>query len=375
MQTRVSRHVAGTLLTLGALAAMATPTRSILAQGSCKGRAAEHTPACDTTPAPAPFAPTGWKTVAMDHFTMQAADYKKETAYYATLMNWKVRSDDGNQAVLDVGPVATVVIRGGYVAPPRPAPQNPPAGDSAGGRSGRRGGRGGGRGGNRAPLNAVWDSFAWQISPWDAKKVQAELEKRGLHPVAENDGNGCEGFHVKDPDGFDVVLNNGCYAKARKANANKPGLAVDAPFEKTDWQTVWLDHISFAVGNYKESVAWYQALLGWMPQGDEGSQNETWMCEDCGNIIIRGGNPNNTARPIPEVRHAVINHISFGISPFDPDATKADLDKRGLTSRMDTGGSKDIHDPTAYYKSYHTTTAQGWDLQISNSSKANRTVR
>lgn len=369
MQTRVSRHVGSIALTLGAFTLLATPTRSILAQGSCKGRPAEHTPACDTTPAPAPFAPTGWKTVAMDHFTMETADYKKETAYYATLMNWKVRSDDGKQAVLDIDDIGTVIIRGGYEAPPRPAPQNPPAGDSAGG------GRRGGRGGNRPPVNAVWDSFAWQITPWDAKKVQAELEKRGLHPVAENDGPGCEGFRVKDPDGFDVVLNNGCYVKARKANAGKPGLAVEAPFEKTNWQTVWLDHISFAVTNYKETTAWYKALLGWMPQGDEGSQNETWMCEDCGNIIIRGGNPNDTRRPPPAVRRAVINHISFGIRPFDPDQTKADLDKRGQNSRADTGGSKDIHDPTAYYKSYHTTTPMGWDLQISNGSKANRTVR
>ena len=224
MQTRVSRHVGTAALAFGAFALLA-PARSLLAQGSCKGRPAEHTPACDTTPAAAPFAPTGWKTVAMDHFTMETADYKKESAYYATLMNWKVRSDDGKQAVLDIDDIGTVIIRGGYEAPPRPAPQNPPAGDSAGG------GRRGGRGGNRAPVNAVWDSFAWQITPWDAKKVQAELEKRGLHPVPENDGPGCEGFRVTDPDGFGVILNNGCYAKARKANAGKPGMAVEAPFE------------------------------------------------------------------------------------------------------------------------------------------------
>ena len=114
------------------------------AQGQCKGRSAEHTPACDTTPAKAPFAPTGWKTVALDHFTMQTVDYKKEAGYYAALMNWKVRSDDGQQAVLDIGDdVGTVVIRGGYVAPPPPPPRVPTAADSAAGRGGRGGGRGG----------------------------------------------------------------------------------------------------------------------------------------------------------------------------------------------------------------------------------------
>jgi hypothetical protein len=34
---------------------------------------------------------------------MHAVDYKKEAAYYMALMNWKLRSDDGKQAVLDVG--------------------------------------------------------------------------------------------------------------------------------------------------------------------------------------------------------------------------------------------------------------------------------
>src|ERR1043166_847243 len=124
------------------------------AQGQCKGRPAEGTPACDTTPAKAPFAPTGWKTVALDHFSMQTVDYKKEAAYYNALMNWKVRSDDGKEAVLDIGDIGTVVIRGGYVAPPAPAPRVPTAADSAAGRAGRAG-RGGGGGAPRTPGNAA----------------------------------------------------------------------------------------------------------------------------------------------------------------------------------------------------------------------------
>jgi hypothetical protein len=65
----------------------------------------------------------------------------------------------------------------------------------------------------------------------------------------------------------------------------------------------------------------------------------------------------------PRPRRASIGHISFGITPFDPDAVKAELDKRGLKAREDTGGQGDIH--TARYKSYHTTTPNGYDLQIS----------
>ena len=83
----------------------------------------------------------------------------------------------------------------------------------------------------------------------------------------------------------------------------------------------------------------------------------------------------NTARPMPAVRRASIGHISFGIDPFDWANVKAELDKRGLTGREDTGTSLKIDDPKALYKSYHTPTPQGFDLQISNGTKANRTVR
>src|SRR3954470_18006443 len=86
------RSRAGVMAAVGA-ALMIAPFALASAQGQCKGRPAEHTPACDTTPAKFPFAATGWKTTAMDHFVMDAVDYKKEAAYYSALMNWKLRSD------------------------------------------------------------------------------------------------------------------------------------------------------------------------------------------------------------------------------------------------------------------------------------------
>ena len=47
-----------------------------------------------------------------------------------------------------------------------------------------------------------------------------------------------------------------------------------------------------------------------------------------------------------------------------------ELEKRGLNARVDTGGRGDIH--TASYKSYHTTTPNGFDLQISSATRASR---
>jgi catechol 2,3-dioxygenase-like lactoylglutathione lyase family enzyme len=350
----------GTLaLSLLGVCAIAPFPHVAAAQGRCGGDRA-GTPACDTMPAKAPFAPTGWKTVALDHFAMRAADYKKEAAYYATLMNWKVRSDDGTQAVLDAGDVGRIIIRGGYQAPPPPPP--PTAADSAAGRARLV----------RPPRNVVWDSFCWVIAPWDAKKVEAALRERGLAPVADIDGAGFQSFHVKDPDGFDVQVSNGAHRRGGQP-ASAP-LPAAAPFDKTAWQTVWLDHISFGVTNYKESVAFYRALLGWTSTGDEGSQSELWI-GDLGNIIVRGGNPNAPGAAPAASRRAQIDHVSFGISPWDTDGVKAELDRRGLTGRADTGGKGDIHDPAALYKSYHTTTPSGFDLQISNATKTNRTVR
>jgi catechol 2,3-dioxygenase-like lactoylglutathione lyase family enzyme len=378
---KISRR---TLLQALGFAAVAAVPLNAFAQGRCGGARA-GTPDCDTTPGKAPFAPTGWKTVYMDHFSLQCADYKKEAAYYATLMNWKVRSDDGTKIYMDIGDdVGGVMLRGGYVAPPPPPPRvlTPAESTAAAARGGRGGG--GGRGGPRTPLTAVWDSYCWGIEPWDTKKVEAELAKRGLNPVADHDGKNFQSFHVKDPDGFDVQISNG-NKKNRRLGAATAALPAPAPFDPTGWKTTWLDHISFAVTNYKESTAWYEALLGWKGQGDEGSQNECQIGE-LGNIIIRG--TSGMVRPgadstagrgglamAPTARHAVINHISFGISPWDTDGVAAELTKRGLTASPDTGGKGDIHDEAAKYKSYHTRTPGGWDLQISNATQASRQVR
>jgi catechol 2,3-dioxygenase-like lactoylglutathione lyase family enzyme len=321
------------LAALGGAAALRPAT--VFAQGQCGGARA-GTPACDRTPAKLPFAPTGWKTVLLDRFTCDVADYPKEAAFYAALMNWKIRSDDGKQALMDIGDWGGVVLRGGY----RPA---------AG-----------------APRHASFDGFCWGIEPWDARSVEAALRKRGLTPVADNNGE-FQSFHVKDPDGFDVQISNGNRTNRRQTAATGTASAP-APFAATDWKTVWLDHISFTVTDYKKSVAFYSALLGWKPGMDEGSQNQ---CEigDVGDIIIRRGGGAGLTGP-GTGRRAAIGHISFGITPFDPDRVKAELTKRGLTAREDTGGRGDIH--TASFKSYHTTTPNGFDLQISATTKATR---
>ena len=225
------RHLLGAL----GLAAVSAPLNRLFAQGSCAGRAADSTAACEKTPFPAPFAPTGWQTVLLDHFTMSTPNPRREAAYYVALMGWKVRSDDGNQIMMDIGDWGGVLIRQAPPAPPAPPAPAAPAADPAAG-----GGRGGGRGGGGP--RATWDGFAWGISNWNARTVEAELRRRNLNPVADNRPGGFESFLVHDPDGFPVWITNGNKSNRRTTPANG---RVDAlPFAATGWRTTWLDHIS-----------------------------------------------------------------------------------------------------------------------------------
>ena len=335
------------------LVAAASPVAA-LGQGSCSSPETKGTPRCNTTPMPAPFEPTGWKTVLLDHFSLQVVDLEKEAAFYNALMGWRIRSNDGKTIVMDIGTIGSVMMRGGLV----PSDPPPPAGRGAGG--------------NRGPIKAVWDGFCFGIEPWDTKKVEAGLKTRGLSPLADHNAKDYfYSFHVKDPDGFDLQISNG-NTKNRRTTPPNGKLHIEPIFEPTGWQTVYLDHISFSVSNYKESVAFYKALLGWTPGGDEGSQDNTTIAPEIGGLLIRG--PYNAYAPgavPPTVRRASMGHIAFGITPFDPDQVKAELEKRHLNARQDTGAiasspasEKDIH--TSSYKSYHTTTPNGFDLQISD---------
>jgi len=335
------------LRTLGASAVGAPFAVSLLGQGRCHN--GYDTATCPMTKdvATAPikplFAPTGWKTVALEHISFQVPDYHKEAAFYVALMGWKLRSDDGKQAVLDIGDWGSAIFK---AAPPE-------------------------------QTSVLVDGFGFAIAPWNAKTVETELRKRDLNPVADNDGKGFESFHVKDPDGFDVQIgNSNGLVKARKIPATGK-LEGELPFDATNWRTVWLDHFSFRATNYKASVSYYANLLGWGTTYDEGSQNEVLM-GDVGDALIRGGNPSDPnfgkapANGKAQPRNVRIDHISFGIQPWDSDAVKDGLEKRGLRARVDTGNTGDIHQ--AAYKSFHTQTPNRYDLQMSCVTKDTRLI-
>ena len=300
-------------------------------QGHCIR--AYGTPACNTDPVPPVFDHTAWRTTKLDHIAFRVADAQKEAAFYAALMGWRVRAAEPGRVVMDIGDWGTAIFR-----------QAP---DSA---------------------HAVVERLGFVIEPWSTATVDRELRKRGMNPAADRDASGFESFHVKDPDGFELQISN--RPRERANPATQAELSAPPPFKATNWRTVWLDHLSYNVSDYKRSASFLANLLGWGPTYDEGSQNEL-MIGDVGDAIVRGGNPlspdfGTTSNP----RAGQIDHISFGIAPWNTDAVKSALESRRLPVRVDTSDGAEIH--VAQYKSYHTVTPNGFDLQISASTHDTR---
>ena len=162
--------------------------------------------------------------------------------------------------------------------------------------------------------------------------------------------------------------------KSLAALAMVGGAAPAQAQTKAPWKTVHLDHISYAVSDYKKSAEWYSNLMGWEIANDNGKNQATLRIGDVGEIIIRNSRrPEGAAAPAAAPAAAggpggnrplltgVINHVSWGIAPWDKTAVKAELTKRGLNPRDDfqNGG----------FESYHVLDPDGWDLQISNQTK------
>ena len=146
-----------------------------------------------------------------------------------------------------------------------------------------------------------------------------------------------------------------------------------APAVKAPWKTVHLDHISYAVSDYKRSAAFYQSLMGWEIASDNGENQATLKIGNVGEIIIRNQRrpagaapaaapaPAEAGQPERPPITGVINHVSWGVEPWDTEGVKAELEKRGLKPRADMVG--------ANFKSWHVLDPDGWDLQISNQTK------
>jgi catechol 2,3-dioxygenase-like lactoylglutathione lyase family enzyme len=157
-------------------------------------------------------------------------------------------------------------------------------------------------------------------------------------------------------------------APASSVAAQSGASTIPAASAPAPWKTVWLDHISYAVADYRKSTAFYRDLMGWEIRNDNGTSQCTLKIGDIGEIIIRNRRePASNAAPAQAARApltGVINHVSYGIEPWSTEGVKAELERRGLKPRPDMVGEN--------FKSYHVTDPDGWDLQISNQTKTTR---
>jgi catechol 2,3-dioxygenase-like lactoylglutathione lyase family enzyme len=144
---------------------------------------------------------------------------------------------------------------------------------------------------------------------------------------------------------------------------------IPAAKDPAPWKTVYLDHISYAVADYRRSAAFYRDLMGWTiaNEGQNGNQC-TMNIGSIGQIIIRNNRQQGregAAAPQPRGDRppltGVINHVSWGVQPWDTEKVKAELERRGLNPRPDMVGEN--------FKSFHVLDPDGWDLQISNQTK------
>jgi catechol 2,3-dioxygenase-like lactoylglutathione lyase family enzyme len=125
------------------------------------------------------------------------------------------------------------------------------------------------------------------------------------------------------------------------------------------FKTVSLDHLSLEVADYRRTRDFYADLMGMRVENDSArlSQCELHFGDS---MIIARNRPSRSGPP-----GARVDHVAYRIDDWDTDAVKAELDRRGLKPRLDTG--QPIGPPN--YASFHVRDPDGFDLQISGTAR------
>jgi hypothetical protein len=151
-------------------------------------------PAKAKLPAPAPFEPTTFKTLFLDHISFEVSNPRKSAAFYQALLGWVVRPGTDNMNV-QIGDIAGAIIRGNAAF------------------------RAAARGGNTPtavePAKAAIGHISFGIQGWNTDKVREELIKRDVvyvvngkrEPRPDMTGN-LQSFHVPDAMGWDLQIGN-----------------------------------------------------------------------------------------------------------------------------------------------------------------------
>ena len=123
------------------------------------------------------------------------------------------------------------------------------------------------------------------------------------------------------------------------------------------FMTLSLDHISYQVADYRKTRDFYADLMGMNVQDDNGTSQAVLEFGD--SLLIARNHREREGELTPTERKAIVDHIAYKIDRWDTDTVKAELERRGLTPRLDKGGD------TPNYVSFHVDDPDGFDLQIS----------
>lgn len=118
-----------------------------------------------------------------------------------------------------------------------------------------------------------------------------------------------------------------------------------------------LDHISYQVADYRRTRDFYADLLG-MPVSDDDQQRQCYLHFGDGPMVIARNHRQRAGEPADPNPHPVVDHIAYRIDNWNTDAVKAELERRGLTPRLDRGALPEV-------ASFHVADPDGYDLQIS----------
>lgn len=126
---------------------------------------------------------------------------------------------------------------------------------------------------------------------------------------------------------------------------------------RSGFETVALDHISYQVADYRRTRDFYADLMGMMVSSDDGtSQCDLEFGES---VLIARNHRQRTDEPLSRDPKPTVDHVAYKIANWNTDTVKAELERRGLSPRLDTGGD------TPNYVSFHVSDPDGFDLQIS----------
>src|SRR5262244_2020934 len=115
---------------------------------------------------------------------------------------------------------------------------------------------------------------------------------------------------------------------AALAAAQKPAekSSIPPPHSPAPWKTAWLDHVSYAVSDYRRSTAFYRDLMGWEIIHDDGQKQCSMKVGNVGGIIVRNraGYEDAAEGTNQPTITGLIDHISWGVEPWD--TAKADVE-------------------------------------------------